>query len=86
MTWEIKFSSKAEKQFSKLSNDNQKKIAKFIDSKLIIDPALHLITLRGGLKNYYKFRVGDYRLLCEKNENKLIVTVIKIGHRKEIYK
>lgn len=47
---------------------------------------LTLLPLRGNLSGFYKLRVGDYRIIYEVNLNDKVVTVHKIGHRKEIYK
>ncbi len=42
-------------------------------------------SLKGELSNLWRYRVGDYRLICEINENELIVLVVRVGHRKGIY-
>jgi mRNA interferase RelE/StbE len=47
---------------------------------------LTLLPLKGNLSGLYKLRVGDYRIIYEVNLNDKVVTVHKIGHRKEIYK
>ena len=52
--------------------------------KLRIRPEHFLVRLVGEIS--YKFRVGDYRLIVDLNNNQLSVLVIKIGHRKNIYK
>jgi mRNA interferase RelE/StbE len=44
-----------------------------------------LIPLLGDKSGFYKFRVGDYRLLCAKEDDKYIITVVKVKHRKEVY-
>lgn len=44
------------------------------------------IPLRGGLKGLYKYRVGVYRLIYEIRHTRLFITVIDIGHRREVYR
>lgn len=83
--WTISFTDKAEKDFSKLAPEIRKRIDKAIEEKLLVNPDRYLIGLIGELSDLYKFRVGDYRLLCTKENKKLLVTVIKIGHRSEVY-
>ena len=86
MVWEIVFTKKAQKQINSLDNQDKQRIKKAILEKLMINANLHLELLSGDLGSFYKFRVGDYRLICTKEDNKLIVTVVEIGHRKEVYK
>lgn len=74
MKWRVEFTKSATKQVQKLDQATQKKIKKAITEKLIVNPDLHLIGLLGELSDLYKFRVGDYRLLCSKDGNKLIIT------------
>ncbi len=85
MSWKIIFTKKAEKDFKSLSTETQKIIAKTINSKLLLNPEKTLIPLKGRLKGIYKLRVGNYRILCEKRSETLVVVVVKIGHRKDIY-
>ena len=82
--WKVKFSEKAAKQFARLPRNIQQKIAKAIDEKLLIDPDFYLSRLSGLTGSFYRFRVGDYRLLCLKRDEEIFV--IAVGHRKGIYK
>lgn len=84
--WEVKFTGKAEKQFSKLPRNIKENIAQAIREKLSVDPDLYLSRLSSHMKNYYKFRVNDYRLLCVKLDKELVIAVIAVGHRKDIYR
>lgn len=84
--WKIKWDSKAEKQFLNLDHPLRKRILNVIHSKLLRNPDIHLIPLVGDKAGMYKFRVGDYRLLCNKNDNELVILVVKVKHRKEVYR
>lgn len=86
MKWTFEFSKKAEKQFTKLDKTIQSRIKKAVLERLVVNPKLVLIPLTGDKKGFYKFRVGDYRLLCSKDDEKFYVLVLKVKHRKEIYK
>lgn len=85
MSWKIIFTKRAEKDLKSLSPEVKKLIAKAINKKLLPNPDSVLIALKGKLKGIYKFRVGTYRILCEKRSKTLVIVVVKIGHRKEIY-
>ena len=86
MVWQIIFTKKAQKQINDLDKSIQARMKKAILEKLITNPAAYLEPLVGDLGGYYKFRVGDYRLICTKEDENLIVIVVEIGHRSEIYK
>lgn len=84
--WQVEFTKGADKDFSKLAPEIRKRIDKEIEEKLLTNDAeKYLKALTGDKAGFYKFRVGDYRLLCSKEENRLIITVIKIAHRREVY-
>ncbi len=84
--YKVEFNLKAKKQFYKLSRAIQERLTKAIDEKLSINPKEYLIHLVGDKSGLYKFRAGDYRLLCSRDDEKLYVLVVKIKHRKDVYK
>ena len=81
--WKVEFSEKAAKQFAKLPRDIQQSIVKAIEEKLLVDPDFYLSRLSGHMGNFYRFRVGNYRLLCLKREEEIFI--MAVGHRKDIY-
>jgi mRNA interferase RelE/StbE len=81
--YEIIFSDLAKKQFSKLEKQAQEQIGKSIE-RIKIRPE-HFIERLVGQPSY-KFRVGDYRLILEIYNDKLVILVVEIGHRKNVYK
>lgn len=81
----IVFTKKAKKDFEKLDRAIQKRIDNAIKEKLEKDPHNHLLPLTGTFKGLLKFRVGDYRLICKTEAEKLIILVLTIHHRKEVY-
>ena len=68
----------------------EKRTAKRITSKLIWFSenveALNLLHLHGNLAEFYKLQVGDYRIVYEIDHNKKVITVHKIGHRRDMYR
>ena len=83
----IIFSDKAKKEFLKLDKAIQKQIKNFL-TKLsnIDDPKSRGKALVGNLADFWRYRVGNYRLLCRIIENELVIVVVEVGHRSEIYK
>lgn len=81
--YNIILAKNVEKYLDKLNSEDRERIIKSLE-KLRIRPEHYLVKLVGE-KNY-KFRVGNYRLIVDLNNNQLSVLVIKIGHRRNIYK
>ena len=82
----VVFSDKAKKFFLKLDTPIQKQIQKFI-LKLegMSDPRASGKMLVGNLLGFWRYRVGDYRLLCRIVDKELVIIVVEVGHRKEVY-
>lgn len=83
--WQVQFTKRADKDFEKLTPEIRKRIDKAIEEKLLTNPDKYLVGLVGELSDLYKFRVGDYRLLCSKDGYNLLIHVIKVAHRREVY-
>lgn len=87
MVWQIEFTKPAIRQIRILDKQVRLRIQNEIQKKLVAsDPNQFLIPLIGDLSGFFKFRVGDYRLLCKKDNEKLIITFVKVKHRREVYK
>ena len=83
MSYEIVFTDTSRKQFKKLEKDIQERIIKALE-RIRIRPEAHIKKLIGDPG--YRLRVGEYRIILDIEKEKLIILVIKIGHRKNIYK
>ena len=88
MNWEIKLDTRAVKQLKKLDKKAQHRIIAFLQKRLTCgdNPRRLGKALTGRLSNFWRYRVGDYRLICKIKDKEITVLVINIGHRKEIYK
>ena len=79
----IIFDKQAEKQFRKIDNQNQKRI---LDKLELLKENPHFgIPLTGNLTGLWKLRIGDYRATYRVQNNDLIILIIKVGHRKNVY-
>lgn len=81
--YEIEFSQTAEKQLFKLEKEVQIRIISTLE-RIRVRPYPHVKKLVDS--PYFRLRVGMYRLILDIKEHKLIIFVIEVGHRKNIYK
>ncbi len=88
MAWTIKFDPSAEKELDKLDPQIARRVLKFLFQRLAIleDPRSIGEALHGPrFGELWKYRVGDYRLICSLQDEVLTVLVLRIGHRREVY-
>ena len=85
MAYTIKFKPTAARQLAKLPKTIQVKIARKIDSLAIAPHPQGTVKLRGG-DDLYRLRVGNYRIIYQVKNDQLLILVVKIGHRKEVYR
>ncbi|WP_222593271.1 type II toxin-antitoxin system RelE family toxin [Aquella oligotrophica] len=89
LAWKIDFSESALKQLKSLDKPITRRIIKWLEDRVLsgVNPRLWGKQLKGdALSEYWRYRVGDYRVLCIIKDNIVTVEVVSIGHRKEIYK
>lgn len=89
MAYKALFTESALKQLRRLDRQVQRRIIVFVHTRLeqLDDPRSVGEALRGGdLGEFWKYRVGDYRLVCDIQDGVLIIEVLKIGNRKEVYR
>ena len=88
LVWRIEVSETANKQLSKLDKTEAKRITSFLRQRLatLDNPRSSGKALSGPLGGLWRYRVGDYRLLCEIQDNVLCILVVKIGNRREVYR
>lgn len=85
--WRLKMTADAEKQFSKLDKVIQKRMAEFFKNRLLIleHPRLIGKALLGQLNHYWSYRIGDYRVIADIQDDALTIIAVNIGHRRDIY-
>ena len=89
MAWRIEVSETAEKQLAKLDKLVAKRLRSFLRERLatLDDPRSIGQALRGSeLGEFWKYRVGDWRLVCQIKDEKILITVIRLGNRREVYR
>ena len=89
MAWRIEFDPAAAKELAKLDKPVARRITAFLSERVspLADPRSIGEALRGdALGQYWKYRVGDYRLVAEIREGRLVIVIVRIGHRGEVYR
>ena len=89
MAWSVELAQSADRELGKLDHQHRKRILKFLHERVakLEDPRSLGKALRGSrLGEFWKYRVGDYRLICKIEDDRLIVLVLRVGHRREIYR
>ncbi len=75
------------KSFSKLDKTAQKRIADFTQElEKLENPRIKGRALKGELSEYWRYRVGDYRLVCEIFDDKMLIVCLKVDKRDKVYK
>lgn len=84
----VELSERFKKEFRKLDKYTQKMIRAWMNNNLVYceNPRWTGKALKGDRKGKWRYRIGDYRLICQIDDDKLVVLALNIGHRKEIYK
>jgi mRNA interferase RelE/StbE len=87
LAWLIKFDPKAAKELKKLDQVAQKRIITYLKKLVAVqnNPRLFGKSLTGDKRRLWRYRVGDYRIICELLDEEITVLVIKVGHRQSVY-
>ena len=89
MAWRIEFDAGATKELRKLDRVVAKRITAFLKERVLAsgDPRSLGEALKGSkLGEFWKYRVGDYRIICALEDDRLCVLVVRIGNRREVYR
>lgn len=86
--WRLVFSKRAEKQLSKMDAGMRRIIVAWLLKNVdgCDDPRAHGKGLTGNLSGAWRYRIGDYRVLCDIRDDELAVLALETGHRREMYK
>lgn len=85
MAWRISFTPQAEKDLAKVDRQEARRIRAFLRERVAPDPKAHGSPLKGQLREFWRWRVGAYRILARIEDDQLLVLVVEVGHRSKIY-
>ncbi|WP_444622796.1 MULTISPECIES: type II toxin-antitoxin system RelE family toxin [unclassified Halomonas] len=85
--WQIELTGAAQKQLKKLGHAEAKRIRDYLRERVqpLEDPRQLGKPLQGQLGELWRYRVGDYRLIAQIEDQRVCVLVVRIGHRKDVY-
>lgn len=87
MAWRIELTPEAVRDLSRLGKPEAERIRDFLRDRVALsdDPRPLGRKLKGRLREFWRFRVGDYRILARLENDRLLILVVRIGHRSRIY-
>lgn len=87
MKYKVEYTAQAVKQLKKLDKNTAALIYGWIDKNLVdcANPRLHGKGLTANKSGQWRYRIGDYRLIAEIQDEKITILLLNIGHRREIY-
>lgn len=87
MAWSVELTVTARKQLRKLDRTWQANILNYLEDEIapLENPRIKGKALVGDKKGLWRFRVGDYRVLCQLLDQELVIVAVTIGHRKDVY-
>lgn len=87
MSYRIETTARFDKEFKKLDRYTQRMLKGWIDKNLvgIHNPRQHGKALTANLSGLWRYRIGDYRLLCQIDDDRLVILALSVGHRRDIY-
>jgi mRNA interferase RelE/StbE len=86
LAWRIELTATASKLLSKLGKVEAARIIAFLRDRVADAPRSTGKPLNGPLGGLWRYRVGDYRVICEINDGRMLVMVVTIGHRGDVYR
>jgi mRNA interferase RelE/StbE len=88
LAWKVSFEPRALTELEKLDRQAQKRIVRYFQGRIAgrEDPRRFGKALQGDKGDLWRYRIGDYRAVCEIQDDGSIVFVLRVAHRKDIYR
>jgi mRNA interferase RelE/StbE len=89
MAWRIEFLKAAERELSKFDAATAQRILRFLNDRVapLSNPRAIGEALRGSdLGEFWKYRVGDYRIIARIEDERLLILIVRVGNRREVYR
>jgi len=87
MRYHVEVTPRFEKEFKKLDRYTQRMLKAWIDKNLVgcENPRAHGKGLTANRSGQWRYRIGDYRLICQIEDQELVILALSVGHRREVY-
>lgn len=88
MTWRVELSGEVRRQIRRLDTGARWRIERFMVERLATgeDPRRLGHALHGNRAGLWRYRIGDYRLICRIEDDRCVVLALAVGHRREVYR
>lgn len=87
MAWKIEFSTHADKQLDRIDRTDQQRIVKTLRQiSTLDDPRQRGHALVGDHAGHWRYRIGDYRVIAKLEDGRMVIVVVAVGHRREVYR
>jgi len=88
MIYTVNTTPRFDKEFKKLDKYTQRMLVAWIDQNLenCTNPRIYGKGLTSNRRGQWRYRIGDYRIICNIEDNKLVILALTVGHRRDIYK
>jgi mRNA interferase RelE/StbE len=88
LAWTIEFDERAQRDLARLDKPVQREITRYLDNRIAssADPRHFGHALGHDLSGLWRYRVRDFRIICKIEHDRLVVLVVAIGHRSDVYK
>lgn len=88
MAWTVSWTSEAQDALAKLDRPAARRIRDYLIERVapLANPRTLGKSLHGPLREYWRYRIGDYRAICELRAQSLVIIVILVAHRKDVYR
>jgi mRNA interferase RelE/StbE len=85
--WQVIFDTTAERQFSKLDTQVQKRIFEYLEGVIkLTNPKIKAVQLKGHTRSFWRYRVGDHRVIVRFDDDRFLIVAVKVAHRRHVYK
>jgi mRNA interferase RelE/StbE len=88
LAWNIEFNDSAARQLARLGNPIAKRVVTYLNTRVapLADPRSLGEPLTGSFEHLWRYRVGDYRIVCAVEADIFRVLVVRVGHRRDVYR
>lgn len=88
MSWKISYLKSLQKSIKKIDRASREKIRDYLEKQIAVsdNPRQFGKALKGTDSKLWRYRVGQYRIICEINDTDIVILVVRIGHRKDVYR
>ena len=88
MAWTIEFDPRTERDLKKIGKQEARRVRDFLRDRVatLDNPRRLGKPLKGQLAELWRYRIGDIRVVCELRDDTLVILVVRVGHRKQVYR